>query len=204
MANLCNLSYKTSIRKEASSLGYNNCVLFQNDNCSCIIFENETELVCSFRGTDDKKDLLSDFQIFTRKEGNLGFVHRGFKKEADKIYKLIEPFIIKSDKKIWITGHSLGGAIALICASRLYKLVCFQKLVTFGSPKVGNTFFCSSLNDLNHDRWVNGKDEIVKLPLFNFTHHGNCYKIKKRWFKYFDHRISSYIKNIENYEFDNL
>ena len=43
------------------------------------------------------------------------------------------------NKKLWITGHSLGGALATVCASEIYEQfkVKPDTFITFGSPRVG-------------------------------------------------------------------
>lgn len=70
-------------------------------------------------------------------------------------------------KEIWITGHSLGGATATVCAIDLQfhfdpRISC----ITFGSPKVGNKEFAESYNKRipNHYRVVNNGDIVEHLP----------------------------------------
>ena len=46
----------------------------------------------------------------------------GFKLELRKLWSSIEGVLQRNKtKKLWITGHSLGGAMATLCASRLKK-----------------------------------------------------------------------------------
>lgn len=74
-------------------------------------------------------------------------------------------------KKLYITGHSLGGAMATIAASRLKdKATC---LYTYGSPRVGSRTFVKSF-DVPHYRHVNNNDVVVKVPFafLGYRHHG--------------------------------
>ena len=63
-----------------------------------------------------------------------GFVN-GYDGMHGQVQKLLQRFGVK---KVWITGHSLGGALSIVCASRLledgeYKIA---GVMTFGQPKV--------------------------------------------------------------------
>ena len=57
-----------------------------------------------------------------------------------------------SQPTVYITGHSLGGAIATIIAGRLIKDQVVDadrlKLYTFGSPRVGNPAFSQSIDNV--------------------------------------------------------
>ena len=72
------------------------------------------------------------------------------------------------DRPIWITGHSLGGALALMAAWRLQRnFVAIHEVVTFGAPMVGNnaaarafeTEFAGKIF-----RYVNLEDPVPLLP----------------------------------------
>ena len=59
-------------------------------------------------------------------------------------------------RKLIITGHSLGGAMATICAKRLseeYENV--HCLYTYGSPRVGGRKFVKSFLSSNRYRFRN-------------------------------------------------
>ena len=75
------------------------------------------------------------------------------------------------DKTLWICGHSLGGAMATLCASRLEEKDPI--LYTYGSPKVGGKEFVAGL-EVDHWRFVNNNDAVPKVPLWlmGYKHHG--------------------------------
>jgi predicted lipase len=78
---------------------------------------------------------------------------------------------------IAITGHSLGAALAILCAAEnklLYK-ADIQALYTFASPKMGDHAFVNMFNGLGLESWriVNKQDIVPKLPLLLFEHVNN-------------------------------
>ena len=78
---------------------------------------------------------------------NIGAIHRGFYAEYKKVIPGIKEAIAKHDKKgtkdIWVCGHSLGGAMALLVAVELEPSGGCH---TFGQPRVGNAEFISGIN----------------------------------------------------------
>jgi hypothetical protein len=69
---------------------------------------------------------------------------------------------------IRLTGHSLGGAMATLCALKL-KLKGYEnvELVTFGSPRVGNHHFSRLMKKVLPEttaRFVNMGDPVAKFP----------------------------------------
>ncbi|KNC84847.1 hypothetical protein SARC_02958 [Sphaeroforma arctica JP610] len=94
----------------------------------------------------------------------------------------------------FITGHSLGGALATLCAFELAQEFATSELeltvYTFGSPRVGNSRFAAQYNQLvpNTHRLVNDGDPVCGLPKFmapqflniTYKHVGTCYVIAER------------------------
>jgi len=69
------------------------------------------------------------------------------------------------DGEICVTGHSLGGALALLAYSRFQdsNTVCY----TFGCPRVGNSAFGQSVAESpgkGHFRFVNEEDTVAHVP----------------------------------------
>lgn len=184
------------------------------------------QYVLSFRGTESAGDVLADLKARMKTESSGGDVHRGFKGELDKLWPSIEKALTKVDT-LYITGHSLGAAMATIAASRIQDKVL--ALVTFGSPRVGTRAFVNSLK-VAHYRVQNNCDDVTKVPLLlmGYRHHGthrymNFYgefrtfttwqKIKdmvrsrlkarmkkQKFIGVFDHLMKNYIKKLEKGE----
>ena len=128
--------------------------------------------VLSFRGTEvtEKSDVLADLKAGKNNEACGGKVHVGFKGEINKLWPAIEKAIANVGN-LYVTGHSLGAAMATIAASRMQLKV--TALITFGSPRVGNEKFVKSLN-VEHYRVQNNCDDVTKVPFrfVGFRHHG--------------------------------
>ena len=141
-------------------------------------------IVVSFRGTlaplDSTKpldarlrDWVSDF------EGDLiqspevpGMVHRGFFNDMLSLYGDLAHeiyTIAKAGDKLHVTGHSKGGAMALLFA-RMWtsrrSLPPVERIVTFAGPRCGNDVFEASVDAMGIEvsRWEAGEDLVPHLP----------------------------------------
>lgn len=81
-------------------------------------------------------------------------------------------------RPVFLTGHSLGGALATVCSLDLHLRLGMTRreifVSTFGAPRVGNRAFKNIYNDLVPIHWriVVGPDVVAKLPKIGFTHVG--------------------------------
>lgn len=119
--------------------------------------------VLAFRGTEkDLRDIKTDLNArFYRTNGSK--VHSGFKRAYDCVAAPISEAVSQMDDcKLYITGHSLGGALALIAARTLSSdnvAACY----TFGSPKVGDSEFGDAIKVPIY-RVVNAADAVPRVP----------------------------------------
>lgn len=91
----------------------------------------------SIRGTAQRPNMWEDFETALLTDGILNIpLHRGFKDAATAIYGDATPFLRK-DLPLRVTGHSLGGAVAVIFAAYLEtEGYTVERVVTFGQPKI--------------------------------------------------------------------
>ncbi len=107
-------------------------------------------------------------------------VHSGFLGEINKLWGLISPELDAAvgSIPIWVTGHSLGGAMATLAGMRFP----FEAVVTFGEPRVGSHIH-QVFKAKKHVRYVNGDDPVTRLPpelIFGYDHHGEAVRITDR------------------------
>ncbi|MCP5144153.1 MAG: lipase family protein [Gammaproteobacteria bacterium] len=119
-----------------------------------------------FRGTDSMQDWYDNFRaVQVAMRGN-GQVHAGFLSVLDLVWTPLLPWVTASPYPLLITGHSLGGALAALCATRLAELsIAFAACYTFGAPALGDLAFATSTEKLNIHRVVHHLDMVAMLPV---------------------------------------
>ncbi len=120
------------------------------------------------RGTSNIENALVNANIqLTQDPYTKVRLHAGFLQTARKVYFVLKP-LLKSDYAITTTGHSLGGAVALIIGIYLdVDHFRVQQVVTFGQPKVTNIAGAVKINHLNITRVVMPKDLVPLVPLLD-------------------------------------
>ena len=169
------IAYKDNANKEFIEMGYTVVQFVDYKGAQCYLLESQTDMALVFRGTEpgEFSDIKADLNAIQRdsKTGK-GDVHSGFATEVDKIFeKLRLPDMIQKD--FYIAGHSLGAAMATICANRLQEKYNIKCIYTYGSPRAGDSKFVKGLK-VPHYRVKNNNDLVTKVPfwIMGYRHHG--------------------------------
>jgi hypothetical protein len=102
-----------------------------------------------------------------------GTVHSGFESALDAIWPDIISKAASFEGPIWVTGHSLGGAMSALAAVKLLtgvEGIDLGGIINFGSPRVGLADFSSSFENLLSSngatfwRYVNYNDVVPAVP----------------------------------------
>jgi len=194
------------------NMGTSDELFFSFNQTQAYIMADDKHIVLSFRGTEliNPKDWAVDFQLkFSAMqiramdgadvaEGapSKALAHHGFLDALglldspihnvgpyDKLCGVLNDLKAENKKKIWITGHSLGAALASIFVAQLVLdnnelLDSLGGLYTFGQPRCGDEEYCKLFTELVERglvyRVVNKKDLVTRLPMevLKYDHHG--------------------------------
>lgn len=184
MGRLCLLAYADDPPAEDPRLAetFPRAVNLSHPTTEGFICANEEHLVIVFRGTDEPDDWLANLE-FSQMSLYDGAIHRGFWLALNQIWsEIIELLEILDNGRqhIWVTGHSLGGALAVLTAKRLEQEYRRPLAVfTFGAPRVANHAATAAFRQLRFFRFVNYDDLIPYLPFRflgpMFVHIGDVY-----------------------------
>ncbi len=194
----------TEIRATAAELGVDDVTYVdgQRTDTQAFVASSPELIVVAFRGTEPEKlidwmtDLRADF---------VDDVHGGFRTALDEVWPEIFAAVERAKGPrgslvdlaragstadagpgLWLTGHSLGGALAVLAAMRLAEdQQPVDGLYTYGQPRVGNRRCARALEALLGERYlrfVNNADIVPRVPLrsMGYAHAGSL--------RYFDSR----------------
>jgi len=148
--------------------------------------DSKKRFVVVFRGTESNTDWLYDFLICKHNYKDNIRVHSGFHRQLfsnSNYFKLTSCLINLlaqdeyKDYSVYITGHSLGGALATMYGYFLSKELCNNDVtvVSFASPRVGNEDFKQDFDNqknLKCYRVTNNRDIVTATPMMYYKHVG--------------------------------
>ncbi|KDD76023.1 triglyceride lipase, partial [Helicosporidium sp. ATCC 50920] len=149
-------------------------------------------VVVAFRGTDSRsvynwasnmRTWRTDLALAVRSAPPGALVHGGFflsYNSSSLAGGVTEAVLELLDQHpgapVYATGHSMGGALATICALdlRLSHDLPDVRLYTYGSPRVGNAIFQAWVLEVvkEHWRFTHNRDLVPSVPpvLMGFSH----------------------------------
>ena len=186
LARAARLAYQgpADVAKVSASWGFPKSRYIERRDTQGYVIANDKAIVVAFRGTepDNLKDWMCDLdtQFVTT---TLGLVHNGFYQAVDRVWTDLVACIGEFQNKaqsIWVTGHSLGAALATVATARWRETdKPINGLYNFGSPRVGDRVFERTFNQdfgMRAFRYVNNTDLVSRVPLraMGFSHVGRC------------------------------
>ncbi len=151
-------------------------------------------VIVAFRGTANIRDWITDFECEPVDLWDGIKVHDGFWTAVQTVIRPLKDLLSGSitPPKLYLTGHSLGSALAMLCAWLLERgEFPVEGVYTFGGPRVGNGSFARVYNgegartkDEDEEektglgertwRFVNEEDIVPRVPglLAGYRHAG--------------------------------
>jgi len=175
------------------------------NSAQAALVEHEDYLCMAFRGTNELADWLDNINAFSTKV-LFGEFHRGFWLSVEDVWEPINDRFreLQAQRKrpLFITGHSLGGAMATIAAAKfIHEDKPFSGVYTFGQPRVMDRETARIFNSeckSRYFRFHNNNDIVTRVParLMGYSHIGSYVYISQdgnlncdpgNWFKFVDY-----------------
>ncbi len=132
-----------------------------------------------YRGTSKLQEWIQDFTYNQVPYKDWGLVHEGFWDiYINNRHKILDALQAINAKKVIVSGHSLGGGVAILTGVDLHQSGYDVEIYTFASPRVGNSDYCNKVNSIGPKvyRIVNTIDIVPTVPFGvvpNFKHYNN-------------------------------
>lgn len=163
------LSYRTEAEvTQVAATGWGlEARMFSVDDTQCFAARVGSNAFIAFRGTESRGDWLGNLNMLSTTRP-YGVVHRGFLSAFQVIAGPLEQLLNTwNATAIWLTGHSLGGALATIAAAEWHGRYPIAGIATFGQPAVGKGTFGDFMKR-NYSgrffRYVNDDDIVPRVP----------------------------------------
>lgn len=202
---------EAKIRTTCAEWGFKDSVFFDDTvSTQGFVAWNDDDILIAFRGTqaNELADWHTDLKARFANVADLGRIHRGFNEATDSVWQTILDATqrgtrgratldlakvledggkvnigqTESKSRIWITGHSLGGALSTVAAQRFTLGGAPHRhplagVYTFGQPRVVDEKLGIAVNDATkarYFRFVNNNDLVTRVPTrsMGYTHVG--------------------------------
>ncbi|MFE0376564.1 lipase family protein [Streptomyces inhibens] len=140
-------------------------------------------IITGFRGTEptNLRDWLSDATTPPWPgPGGKGYIHYGFGEALQAVWPQVRAAVDEfrdNGQTVWFTGHSLGGALAMLAGAWLHfeePHVTANGVYTFGQPRTCDRLLSQEFNTAFSERmyrFVNNNDIVPQLPPEPAFHH---------------------------------
>ena len=192
-----------------------------NNSAQAAVVEHEEYLCIAFRGTNELADWLDNINTLST-EQLFGDFHRGFWDSVEDVWEPLDKKVkeLQAQKKrpLFVTGHSLGGAMATVATARLVdKDEPFTSTYTFGQPralrKATAKIFDTKCKP-KYFRFQNNNDIVTRVPssITGYEHIGNYLYISEEktinkdasfWYRFQDY-IDGFFAAFKTKGFDGI
>jgi triacylglycerol lipase len=169
---LSRIAYREPQQAEeaTTSLGLRDFRFYDGASTQAFVCVDDARAMLAFRGSErDPIDWIRNAQ-FRPVPGEMGgHVHSGFHGALDEVWDDVVADLAQETRPLFVTGHSLGGALATLAAARAHTADrVVGGVFTYGQPRVGKSDFQRAYNLALDDvtfRVVNHIDLVTRIPL---------------------------------------
>ena len=182
------------------------CIVEKSTDTQVLVIDGSDRILVSFKGSTSLRNLRTSFSGHQRRLSRVvptdidgkdeskrlraifggtyeaAAIHAGFataySSVGARVLHAIRRLRQTCARPVFLTGHSLGGALATVCALDVWiKLRVSRRHIlvsTFGAPRVGNIPFARVYDSAIalHWRVVLGPDLVTNLPKIGYKHVG--------------------------------
>ncbi|HSM02348.1 MAG TPA: lipase family protein [Acidimicrobiia bacterium] len=156
-------------RAGAEALGLTDFRWLTAESTQAFTASDGDRLFVAFRGTEANPIDWSRNARFNPLAGEFGSIHSGFVSGLAEVWEGVLDVIADAGKPVIFTGHSLGGALAMLGAVRAdaegHEV---DAIYTYGQPRIGlgdfSRLFAERLGDRTY-RSINHVDLVTRVPL---------------------------------------
>ncbi|MFE3654385.1 lipase family protein [Streptomyces sp. NPDC059152] len=186
LAQASDLAYKdeATIESEARSWGFDEVRHHQTrfsppfplEDTQAYTAASDHMIITAFRGTEPAqiRDWLSDASTPPWPgPATTGYVHYGFAEALQSVFPDVKDTLAElrtGNQTVWFTGHSLGGALAMLAGARMYleePRLQADGVYTYGQPRTCDRLLAAAYNKGFKNRmyrFVNNNDIVPQLP----------------------------------------
>ncbi|MEU0685393.1 lipase family protein [Streptomyces uncialis] len=149
---------------------------FPLEDTQAYVAGSDRMVIVAFRGTEPAvlKDWLSDGNTPpVPGPAGKGLVHLGFHLALASVHPEVRDTVVEfggAGRSVWLTGHSLGGALAMLSGARLRfedPNLSPHGVFTYGQPRTCDRLLATAYNDALKNRthrFVNNNDIVPQVP----------------------------------------
>ena len=158
----------TVIANWARNKGFTSATAFNRGNIQGFWATSDNVALLAFRGTSNIGQWIRDARLLPTSHPWRP-VHSGFSGGIQQMNTDLQPFeeAARKVEHVWVTGHSLGGALAVLAATHLKQQGMNPLVYTYGQPRVGLGAFAERYEAEFPERlwrFINQNDIVPQAP----------------------------------------